>query len=225
MFTTAPAFLAALEKQVAAQEYSLPPPGSNSVPLRLQIAFPNVENLRKFERLGMIQVTHLGGRTVLVHYAGWPIPHLYHDPAPDDYEAQYRRHVLARLLPAAEHAAVLAGRNVDHVFPRTVARRNRISFVLLLPCDRAANQSAGGGIERRMAFDRERADRPYGADWITLAKFAGLLSPSIAKSADLGAEAARLVHELAQRFPTTVQDNAEIRKMVRTYLTWIQDQV
>lgn len=225
MFATAAAFLAALEQQVAAQEYSLPPPGGQSVPLRLQIAFPDRPEMRKFERFGQLQVDDVGGRTALVHYSGWPIPHLYHDPAPDDYEAQYRRHVLGRMLPEAEHAAVLTGRNVDHVFPRGVARKNRISYVLLLPCDRAANQSAGGGIERRMAFDRQRPDRAYGADWITLAKFAGLLSPSIARSADLTAEGARLVHQLAQRFPTTVQDNAETRKMVVTYLKWIQDQV
>ena len=222
MFADAAAFLRALEAQVVAQENDDPPPGQPNQ-LRLQIAFPDRASMEKFVRYGQIAVAEFG-RACLVTYLGWPIPHLYYDPVPQDYEAAYRRHVLGRMLPERAHDAVLQGRNVDHVFPRTTALRNRIGYVLLLPCDAAANKSAGGGVERRQSFDWNRSPRPYGADWSTLAKFGGLPAPSIARGTDLSAEAARLTRLLAGRFPT-VMDTPQTRIMVETFLKWTRDKV
>ena len=146
MFLDARSFIDALARQIAHQEY-------DGFPLKLQIAFPDRASFDKHVRLGGITVQEVGGGAVLVHYRGCRIPHLYYPPAPGNYEPVYLRHALRGILPSSEHDTLLKGRNIDHVFPRTAAIRNRIGFVLLLPCDAGSNKSAGGGVEKRQSFD------------------------------------------------------------------------
>ncbi|UFN50490.1 hypothetical protein LPC08_07695 [Roseomonas sp. OT10] len=225
MFGTAASFTTALRQQVAAHVQNLAPPDPKVWPLDLMVAFPALDGrngLGKYRDLGQIAVEMLPGPAARVRYPGWPIPYLYIDPLVNGYDPAFRREILATVLPAAEHGAVLSGQAVDHVFPREQAKRDGIGFVLLLPCARGVNSAHGGGIERRMTGQEKREAKVYRADWTTLIKMGGLAPPSIAQGADLRAQAANLTRELSQVYPQTVGNTEATRDSVASYLRIVQ---
>lgn len=207
-------WLGALTRQIGRHTVSTIPFGKPSVfPLPLLVALPDRASLATYEAQNQVTVEDVGGGAVRLRYTDWPIRYLYVDPAPDTYAALFRRELLGRELPGQADAA-LPGLAIDHVHPRQQALRNGLRLVLVLPCDRRLNSSWGGGVEKWISYDREKTPRVLLADYLNLAKMAGVPPPSFAAGANLRAEALLLATRLARAFP----EEKFIPDMIQAYL-------
>jgi hypothetical protein len=82
-------------------------------------------------------------------------PELWVDPAASGYRDLYDEFAHTR-LGLAGRPTPTTGFNIDHVFPQTAGVLDGLTHVRLMAIGAAANQAAGGTLERAMA-DRARA--------------------------------------------------------------------